>query len=277
VKTALDFVMMSQHKATFMLLREKNNHNMEYIQSLSQQFQDGIGARHGQIIDTIEIGPDGAVASFDGVSEKLARYSPQCVLYIGQLQSALELLRVISTNAGTDASKRPLVLVSDSAVGDALLYSPTEVYAMFPVNGEQYRSISHVYGADAFALVSTLIKQVNDEQLVGQVSLFHRILNMHRVQDARAAIIRKMQQNADYGKAYTGTSGRVYRYVAKYELQNVHFHVWKIRDQKIVDVDSQDGVIVTKNLTGTTGEFESLAKILKRPDPARQRALRSPN
>ena len=76
--------------------------------------------------------------------------------------------------------------------------------------------------------------------MIAGVSWLRHLAIMHRVVDAREAIIREMHENSNNGRVYVASNGRTYRYVAKYELQNIHFHIWLIKERRITDVDDQD-------------------------------------
>lgn len=257
VETAVAFL-NRQNSKSFLLVVEENHHNAEHYASLEQEFQDKIRDRHGNIVRTMSVSDSSSVHEVLStiIQNKVPIGDRLTVLFIGQTDMALSLVNAITTGIA-DQAKRPLIMVSDSAVGDALKSAQAEVYAMFPLSGVNYESASNVYGIDAVKLISALVKQVNDNKVVAQVSWLRHIVNMHRVVDSREAIIREMHMNSNNGTVYAASDGRTYRYVAKYELQNIHFHIWLIKERRIHDVDDQDPDLSASTAAGLTLTVQS--------------------
>jgi hypothetical protein len=252
-KTAVEFAVLIKHSRTFLIVKDNKPRNEEYAANLSADYAQLIQEKHATLVATTPVSDQ---VSLDAALDQMAKYRPDCVLFIGPVDNAQSFLdalaeRVTATRKGPVAAKAseglhntPLLLFSDSAVGSGLFSAQarfsdsasaarmssvgTAVYATFPLSGEEYGDINNVYGDDAVSLAGQLIDEVERENLLPKVSWFRNLISMHRVRDARAAIVMAMEKNAENSTAYI-TPHRKYQYFEKYSLHNLHFHVWEIQ------------------------------------------------
>lgn len=255
-ETAIGFAISASHSRRFLIVKDNLPRNQDYAASLSDAYKSAIEDRHAELVTLVDVVDE---VSRTAAAQQISQRTPDCVLYIGPVEHAqlfLSGLRPLLIGQ----QRQPLIVLSDSAVGDLLLGTPTAVYATFPLSGQDYKSIDNVYGDDAFSLVSELVRDVNNWKLLPQVAKLHHYINMHRVTDARAAIIRAMEYNAKNSTVYDTRHGR-FQYYEKYKLVNVHFHIWQILSGKVTEVDNQDadGSRLKTVLTplGTTAIFAS--------------------
>jgi ABC-type branched-subunit amino acid transport system substrate-binding protein len=250
---AIGFAISTNHSRRFLIVKDNVPRNEDYAANLSNAYTNMITDKHVEFVHKFDVVDE---VSRTEAAKQISQLAPDCVLYVGPVENARLFLGSLSPLLAHQA-RQPLIVLSDSAIGDQLLETQTPVYATFPLSGQDYKTIDNVYGDDAFSLVSELVKDVNDWHLLPQVAKFHHYINMHRVGDARAAIIRAMEYNANSGAVYDTRHGKFH--YQKYTLLGVHFHVWQIRSGKITEVDGQDPdsspVKTVLSLPGTAAEF----------------------
>lgn len=235
-KQAIDFA-KKEGWDSFLLVRYPKRRsggprNAEYADNLTQGYKDEIEKHSGTLVKELDVYDGVSLDDAFGIIEK---FKPKCVLFVGPVDNARVFIAALSQRI-KEPKNQPALLFSDSAVDDGLLNTNMQIFATFPLPAEDFRSINSVYGDDAFALVSALIKQVEQNRKVEKQSWFHHVINMHRVKDARMAIIEVMRDDVANNLPIYRSQNRVYQYVEKYRLMNIHFHVWKIENQKITEV-----------------------------------------
>jgi branched-chain amino acid transport system substrate-binding protein len=259
-QTAVEFA-LSRNSRKFLIVKANKPRNEEYAANLVEAYQDLIREKGGDLVATTPVTDQ---VTLDTLFDQLDRYSPDCLFFIGPVETAAQFLRSYTDRITSKAAVKPaviekaprLMMFSDSAVGAGLLTAEARfaesmpppndarisVFVTFPLSGEEYRAINNVYGDDAVALVRQLLKKVEDEKLLSKTSWLRHLISMHRVRDARRAVIHAMEANAKDNTVYD-TPHRKYQYFAKYSLHSLHFHIWRIEGQKTTEADVQDGSI----------------------------------
>jgi ABC-type branched-subunit amino acid transport system substrate-binding protein len=246
-RSIVDFA-ESQGAESFLILREDDENNGDYIHGLVK------GIRENIVEDRNKMGANvtAEVPILDQVSIDAAvdlTYSkhPKCVVYIGNFgigRKYITSLRQKGTK-NPETPYSPIMVLTDSSVGQDLFMGDIgPVFASYQLSGEQYLAADNVYGVDAFAMVKQLVRQVDEDPLAFETdwrSSLRHFMNVHRVKDARVALIKAMQTNADSGQPYVGLNGRTYIYVNRYSRQDSYFHVWKVDNHQITEADSHDG------------------------------------
>jgi ABC-type branched-subunit amino acid transport system substrate-binding protein len=252
---AIGFAISANHSHRFLIVKDNLPRNQDYADNLIAAYTNEIEDRHSELVTHVDVVDE---VSRSAAALQISQRMPDCVLYIGPEEHAqmfLDTLRPLLVGQ----QRQPLIVLSDSAIGDLLLGTSTPVYATFPLSGQDYKSIDNVYGDDAFSLVAELVKDVNEWNLLPQVAKLHHYINMHRVRDARAAIIRAMEYNAKNSAVYETRHGK-FQYYGKYKLLNVHFHIWEIQSGKITEVEDQNADVSTlKSILTPPGTTENLA------------------
>jgi len=245
-RSIVDFA-ESQSAETFLILSEDDKKNVGYINGLVEGLRTNINAdREKTGAKVIAELPILDQVSIDAALSLTTSKQPKCIVYIGNFSTGKEYLNLLEEQRKkSQASYSPLTILSDSSVGqDLLIASIGPVFASYQLSGDQYLAADNVYGVDAFAMVKQLVRQIDEDPLALQTnwhaSLRH-FLNIHRVVDARVALIQTMQANANSGQPYIGLNGRKYAYLNRYARQDSFFHVWRVENHRIAEADSHDG------------------------------------
>ena len=245
-RSIVDFA-ESQGAETFLILQENDKENAAYIDGLAELLQGDILADRSKKVELISDVPVLDQVSIDAAVDLTLFKRPKCIVYIGNFATERAYLSSLQEKKAETQqfSYSPMTILTDSSVGqDLLMGNIGPVYASYQLSGEQYLAADNVYGVDAFAMVKQLVRQVGEDSHALETSWsssLRHLLNMHRVRDARVALIGKMQTNADSGLPYIGLNGRSYVYVNRYLRQDSYFHVWKVESNQIAEADSHDG------------------------------------
>src|SRR5258708_4256008 len=238
----------SQGAETFLILREDDDKNTDYIHGLVKCLRARIDADRNKmdakvtaellVLDQVSI---------DAAVDLTISKHPKCIVYIGNFGTGKTYLSALQQQKAKNSQivYSPITVLTDSSVGQEMLMSDVgSVFASYQLSGEQYLAADNVYGVDSFAMVKQLVRQVDENPIALQTdwhSSLRHLLNMHRVRDARIALIAAMKANADSGQPYVGLNGRKYAYVTPYSRQDSYFHVWRVENHLIAEADSHDG------------------------------------
>jgi branched-chain amino acid transport system substrate-binding protein len=173
----------------------------------------------------------------------LEALSPDFIFFAGEWSNALILVRQVKLLYQHQGKEAPPILLSDWSA-DSLLTetggSDLEgVYVSHPRRAAEIQNpdIGYKnYGRDAEKIIEKLVHDAN-AILSGKMNVglaTRRLLNMHRVSDARAALLQAMADPPEFSDM---PSGETYKFAVKPDgkLENGRFKIWKIQNGKFTD------------------------------------------
>jgi hypothetical protein len=238
-KRAVDFA-VSKGKKSFLIASEINDENKAYSSSLKKYYRQFLEARRYKksglqpptFIDVLrQHVPD---------INSIKAADPDCVLYAGELDSAIPLLKALKS--AYDPAKIPMVILSDSSVNEELVSNRYPellgAYATYQLSDTEYRAPVNIYGRDAFSIVSSLVKGANEQLQTsgGWKYYIRRALQMHRASDVRRALTAVMLQRELAAQSYFGATSTEYAF-SGHKRSNGSFHVWQVTEKGIIDLD----------------------------------------
>jgi hypothetical protein len=171
---------------------------------------------------------------------KIQLADPDCILYIGGLDTALPLIH--SVQRVTNQNHWPLFVLSETSLRRSFLPENfpdlTDVYVVSQEDGREIKMPSSVYGRDAYNIASTLLQAANAQLTTSPTWLYklRKAINMHRAADVRQAIKNTMVHGELSAQDFTGSSQNVYRF-SNHKRVNSHFHMLQMSKAGLTDAD----------------------------------------
>jgi branched-chain amino acid transport system substrate-binding protein len=232
---AADFAVEKMGADRFWIVRD--THNGTYSTYLTEEFQHRViqKGKHVVMTTTTDVHPD---------ENELKKGNIDCVFFAGDESHAMLLIDQIRSIAWT---RKPRVILSDWSVGPNLLPEKGEaaegIFLTHPLAADVYRKDSYVwYGRQVREIVEHIIRDANlrfSQALIDKkpVSfLLKRVLNIHRVGDARTAVSAIMNERHTFQ-----TQDLMYKFDHEGRNATSEFHVWKIQNRKFLECDQDDG------------------------------------
>jgi hypothetical protein len=235
----------------FLIVKQDNDsENKSYVDYLTNRYQSLLArpeyTQQGAVlVGTVNITDANSYVQIITTAQTL---KPDCLLFVGQFPSAQQFLAAFQEPSKA-LSPQPIVILSDAAINPGILDkgfgTATNIYATYALSSSQYTEPDSILGRDAYAIVRELVKDVGPHRpiLLGTTWKYklRRLLQMHRVTDARRALDAVMIAEVKASRIFVGPTNNEYRFVSPYRREGAKFHVWNIQDRKIVDVDEMDG------------------------------------
>jgi branched-chain amino acid transport system substrate-binding protein len=226
---AADFAVERLHADRFWIVKDSDN--LTYSEYLVKEFQQQVAkaGKHVIMITTSDSLPN---------LDVLNKSSVQCVFFAGDETHAMTLIDQIES---IQWASRPRIMLSDWSVGPRLI--PKEgkavegVYLFHPLSANVYNSAQYTwYGSQAREVVEHLVRDA-DSRFSQTLSnkepvsyFFKKLLNIHRVGDARTAIGAIMSERHSYQ-----TPSLTYAFDHDGASSTSEFHIWQIQKQKFVE------------------------------------------
>jgi branched-chain amino acid transport system substrate-binding protein len=226
---AADFAVEKLHADRFWIVKDKDN--LTYSEYLVKEFQRQV-TKAGKHVITIT--DSDSLPNLDALNKA----NVQCVFFAGDEAHAMTLIDQIGS---IQWASRPRIMLSDWSVGPRLI--PQEgkavegVYLFHPLAANVYNSAQYAwYGSQAREVVEHLVRDadsrfsqtLSDKESVSY--FFKRLLNIHRVGDARMAIGAIMSERHTYQ-----TPTLTYAFDHDGASSTSEFHIWQIQKQKFVE------------------------------------------
>ena len=165
---------------------------------------------------------------------------PDCILYIGSLETALPLIDQVRRLPGW-TSPPTFVLSEASLKRSALLdtFPPlADVYFASQEDGKEINLLSSVYGEDAYNIASALLQAANEQLRESPTWAFkiRHSINMHRAADVRNALKAAMLKGEQSDQEFPGVSDQVYRF-SNHRRINSRFHMLQTSSAGLRDAD----------------------------------------
>jgi len=235
VTKAADFAVETLKANKFWIV--KDTHNKTYSDYLATGFQIQVAnAGKGVVMTTTtdELpNPD-----------ELRKSGIDCVFFAGDQSHAMILIDQIGS---IFPHKKPRIMLSDWSVGPELLPKKGKdaegIFLTHPLSADAYNKDQYVwYGKQAREIVEHLIRDADvrfSQALTDKEPLsffFKRVLNVHRVGDARTAIGAIMNERHTFQ-----TPDVTYIFDHDGKSATGEFHIWQIQKGKFVECIEDDG------------------------------------
>lgn len=229
-QTAFNFA-VAQGAKNFWIVQDDMS-NTVYSSYLAQQFMDLAQAQQTHVL--LRTSP-----SFVMAPATINQLKINWIFFAGTWRSALLFIRQLRATGVTV----PHIILSDGcATPDLLEAAGSElkhVYVTHPLDAKCFNEKhNRAFAENSLAVVDQLIDKANSEfsdaaARHGGVSYrLHSLVGIHRVRDARNALIQAMQMSGTLSLPYGGAAG----FDRDGMRVDSRFHVWQISDAKFVDV-----------------------------------------
>jgi ABC-type branched-subunit amino acid transport system substrate-binding protein len=232
---AADFAIDKLQASQFWIV--KDTQNRTYSEYLAAAFQKQVmnAGKHVVMTTTSDSFPN---------PDELKKTNINCVFFAGDELHAMTLIDQIVSIPWV---KKPRIILSDWSVGPSLI--PKEgraadgIFLIHPLSAEVYNNDQFAwYGSQARGIVEHLVRDANarfsqalsDKEPLSY--LFKRILNIHRVGDARTAISAIMNERHTFQ-----TPTITYIFDHEGESSTSEFHIWQIQKQQFVECQEENG------------------------------------
>jgi branched-chain amino acid transport system substrate-binding protein len=232
---AAEFAMEKLGKNRFWII--KNTNNSTYSSYLASNFQERVvkaGRQVYKITDTDNL-PD---------PDDLRNASIDCVFFAGDESHAMMLIDHIES---VPWARKPRIILSDWSVGPNLIprtgNKSEGIFLTHPLSADVYNKEQYVwYGKQSHEVVEQLItdaslrfaQALTDKEPVS--FFFKRILNIHRVADARTAVITIMNER----HTFSTTPNITYAFDHYGQSPTSEFHIWQIQKQNFVECEPEE-------------------------------------
>lgn len=218
--------------------------NPVYAKYLANSFVKRVQERQQRVV--LWTSGSGA-ASIVAYSELRRRDVPiDCVFFTGDSASVRILIEQL---VSIESERMPRLLLSDAAATDKLSIEARAgdpVHVIHPLSAAQYQKPDRyaIYGAEAFELLERLVEGANDtyERALQRRSILYwmrRMLNIHRVADARVAIGAAMQRAVLTQRPFELDGGRQCIFRHNGTRSDARFNIWQISRNGISDVPTR--------------------------------------
>ena len=231
---AANFAVEKLHADRFWIV--KDTENLTYSEYLANAFQQQVAnaGKHVMMITTSDSFPN---------LDQLNKDNIQCVFFAGDEKHAMTLIDQIGS---IQWAKKPRIMLSDWSAGPHLI--PKEgkaiegVYLFHPLSADVYNSAQYAwYGTQAREVVEHLVRDADSRfsQTLSREEpisyFFKKLLNIHRVGDARLAIGAIMNERHTYK-----TPSLAYAFDHDGASSTSEFHIWQIQKQKFVECQHEN-------------------------------------
>ena len=142
-----------------------------------------------------------------------------------------------------------MIILCDAAISPEILSKGfmglSNVFATYPISATQYKETDSSIGRDAFAIVEALVRQAGYHRPLtftdGWGYAIRRALQMHRIEDARAALDTALGNAVKRESSFLSPTGDEYTFEFPYHRKNARFHVWALSTSGVVEADELDG------------------------------------
>jgi hypothetical protein len=265
---AVDFALKklrAQNQAAsrrFLIVKQDNDaDNKSYVDYLTSRYQGLLARPEYTQQGSVLVGTVNIVDanSYVQIITTVQTLKPDCLLFVGQFPAAQQFLSAFQ-DVSKGLSSQPIIMLPDAAINPAILekgFGPiASVYATYPLSSSQYAEPDSILGRDAYAIIREIVKDVGPHRpiLLGTTWKYRlrRLLQMHRVTDARSALDIVMIAGVKASRTFVGPTNNEYRFVSPYRRVGAKFHVWNIQDKQIMDVDEMDGKVTEAPTVGKT-------------------------
>ncbi len=245
-ETAAEFAIKNRKASIFWVIEDTEN--KVYSHYLAQEFINRIHEKGSKVVLW---STNLSIPS----SDVYKTLNIDCVFFAGYWTNALILIRQIRTF--WPEKQIPTIILSDWSVDEELIKQGGKdvegIYLTHPLDAIQYNKHKYgLYGKDAAEIIRQIISDNRNDfsQIVSKRKKIQyglkRLLNIHRVTDARLYINEKLKTAFEIDREFISNFTKE-RYVfkrvegkdeRKIIRKSAKFHIWKIEDKKFRDLGS---------------------------------------